>query len=198
MKPRTWLACLQIVVVYIYILLWINKARANDQRVWWIALLINNKQLEHWVARGTGTPKDRDDVNRRDVCECDGWVCVLEVIGVPSIFKLVRKAASLARVLPTFAFRTWSKFIFIRIKKRRKPKVKLVTLQLCEVKKSRSSFYEKVPVGRLVTVIHVREVHRVLGQGDIRFLFCSVFGPVNRRENWKTWERCVENLDYQW
>jgi hypothetical protein len=29
-----------------------------------------------------------------------------------------------------------SKFIFNRIKKRRKPKVKIVTLQLCEVKKS--------------------------------------------------------------
>ena len=28
--------------------------------------------LIHWVARGTGTPKDRDEVNRRDVCECDG------------------------------------------------------------------------------------------------------------------------------
>jgi hypothetical protein len=26
----------------------------------------------HWVARGTGTPTDRDEVNRRDVCECDG------------------------------------------------------------------------------------------------------------------------------
>jgi len=26
----------------------------------------------HWVARGTGTPKDRDEVNRREVCECDG------------------------------------------------------------------------------------------------------------------------------
>jgi hypothetical protein len=23
-----------------------------------------------WVARGTGTPKDKDDVNRRDVYEC--------------------------------------------------------------------------------------------------------------------------------
>ena len=45
------------------------------------------------------------------------------------------------------------KFIFSRLKKRRKPKsaenrppkVKLVTLQLCEVKKSRYSFYEKLP-----------------------------------------------------
>ena len=45
----------------------------------------------HWVARGTGTPKDRDEVNRRDVCECDGWVCVLEVIGVPSRIRLTRK-----------------------------------------------------------------------------------------------------------
>ncbi len=26
----------------------------------------------HWVVRGTGTPKDKDDVNGRDVCECDG------------------------------------------------------------------------------------------------------------------------------
>ena len=33
---------------------------------------------------GTGTPKDKDEVNRRDVCECDGWVCVFEVIGAPS------------------------------------------------------------------------------------------------------------------
>ena len=31
----------------------------------------------HWVARGTGTPKDKDEV-KRDVCEWDGWVCVLE------------------------------------------------------------------------------------------------------------------------
>ena len=26
----------------------------------------------HWVARGIGTPKDRNEVNRREVCECDG------------------------------------------------------------------------------------------------------------------------------
>jgi hypothetical protein len=26
----------------------------------------------HWVAGGTGTPTDKDKVNRRDVCECDG------------------------------------------------------------------------------------------------------------------------------
>ncbi len=26
----------------------------------------------HWVDRGTGTPNDRDEVNKREVCECDG------------------------------------------------------------------------------------------------------------------------------
>ena len=53
------------------------------------------------VGRGTGAPKDRDEVNRRDVCEWDGWVCVLDVIGSSSILRLTRKAAALARVLPT-------------------------------------------------------------------------------------------------
>jgi hypothetical protein len=24
------------------------------------------------IVRGTGTPKDKDKVNRREVCECDG------------------------------------------------------------------------------------------------------------------------------
>ncbi len=26
----------------------------------------------HWVGRGTGTPEDKDEVNRREVCECEG------------------------------------------------------------------------------------------------------------------------------
>jgi hypothetical protein len=37
-----------------------------------------------WVDRGTGSPKNRDEVNKREVCEFDGWVCVLEVICVRS------------------------------------------------------------------------------------------------------------------
>ncbi len=28
----------------------------------------------HWVARGTGTPEDRDKVKRREVCFVDGRV----------------------------------------------------------------------------------------------------------------------------
>ncbi len=27
------------------------------------------------VVWGTGTPKDRDEVNKREVSECDGWLC---------------------------------------------------------------------------------------------------------------------------
>ena len=50
----------------------------------------------HWVARETGTPKDRDEVNKREVCECDGCVCDLEAIGAPSIFNVIRSAAALA------------------------------------------------------------------------------------------------------
>ncbi len=42
-----------------------------------------------------------DERLRWDVWECDGWVCVLEMIGAPSIFKLIRKAAALARARPT-------------------------------------------------------------------------------------------------
>jgi len=49
----------------------------------------------HCVVWGTGTPKNRDEVNRREVWECDGWVCDLETIGVPSIFMWTRKHASL-------------------------------------------------------------------------------------------------------
>jgi hypothetical protein len=26
----------------------------------------------HWIVPGTGTPKDRDEVNKRETSECDG------------------------------------------------------------------------------------------------------------------------------
>ena len=48
------------------------------------------------VGDWTPTPKNRDEVNRREVGECDGWVCDLEAIGVPSIFNTIRGAAALA------------------------------------------------------------------------------------------------------
>ena len=45
----------------------------------------------HLVSRGTGTPKDTDEVNRRDVCECDGCVCDLELEAVFVCLLLRRK-----------------------------------------------------------------------------------------------------------
>jgi hypothetical protein len=29
-------------------------------------------RLTHWVGRETGTPKDKDEVNKREVGECEG------------------------------------------------------------------------------------------------------------------------------
>ncbi len=46
--------------------------------VWWKTKIYTTHI--HWVTRGTGTPKDKDEVNKRDVCECDGWVRVFETI----------------------------------------------------------------------------------------------------------------------
>ncbi len=43
---------------------------------------------------GTGTPKDRDEVNRREVCDGDGWVCDLDVIGALSKLSLIRKSTA--------------------------------------------------------------------------------------------------------
>ena len=56
----------------------------------------------HWVTWGPVTPRDIDEVNKREVCECDGLVCVLDVTGAPSIFSVIRSAATLTRMLPTF------------------------------------------------------------------------------------------------
>ena len=57
----------------------------------------------HWVPRGTRTPNDKDEVNKREVSECDVCVCDLEVgaIGDPSIFNVIHSDAALARMLPT-------------------------------------------------------------------------------------------------
>jgi hypothetical protein len=76
----------------LFSLLWIDKARAKDKTykwvsVWWETEWVSvwwktkNQRWEiytsliHWVVRETGTPKYKDEVNRREVSECDGWVC---------------------------------------------------------------------------------------------------------------------------
>jgi hypothetical protein len=55
------------------------------------------------IGRGTGTPNwDKDEVNKREVCECEGWVWDLDAIGTPSRLRLIRKAAALASRFPIF------------------------------------------------------------------------------------------------
>ena len=59
----------------------------------------------HWVTRGTETPEDKDEVNKREICECDGCVCDLETLGVPSIFNVIHSDVVLSRMLPTLDLR---------------------------------------------------------------------------------------------
>ena len=88
------------------------KARVTENTYMWVSLKWKTKSWSwkiytshtHWVPRGTGTPKDRDEVNRREFWVCDGWVCDLADIVVPSIFKLIRSAAALVRMFLTSDF----------------------------------------------------------------------------------------------
>jgi hypothetical protein len=42
--------------------------------------------------------EDKDEINKREVCECDGWVCDLDMMGVPSKLSVIRKDHGLVRV----------------------------------------------------------------------------------------------------
>ncbi len=47
-------------------------------------------------------PKNRDEVKKRDVWECEEWVCDREGIGVPSMLRLIHRTVFLLRICPTF------------------------------------------------------------------------------------------------
>ena len=40
--------------------------------------------------------------HKREVSECDGWVCDLDVSGASSIFKIIRNVTTLTKMFPTF------------------------------------------------------------------------------------------------
>ena len=44
--------------------------------------------------------KDRDEVNRREDCEWDGWVCDLNVVDTRSKLSVIRRAAAFPRMFP--------------------------------------------------------------------------------------------------
>ena len=52
---------------------------------------------------GTGTPKDRDEVNKREIRECDGRAHDPDTMVAPPTPKPTRKAEALARAPPTIA-----------------------------------------------------------------------------------------------
>jgi hypothetical protein len=82
-------------------------------------------------------------------------VCDRDTKGVPSIFKVMyeqchEEESTRIPVLaddfsPSNKRRREFKVYFQQNKKRRKPKVKIVTLQLCEVRKNRYNLYENLP-----------------------------------------------------
>ena len=79
-------------------------ARQNklERFVYYESIKLMDLRVSHTVVWGTGTPEDRDEVDRWEVCECDGWVCDLESIGVPSILSVIHNTTSLVRMLSTF------------------------------------------------------------------------------------------------
>jgi hypothetical protein len=64
--------------------LWINKEWSKDKTYIWVSVRWKTKKKSwgiytshlHWVDRGTGTPKDKDEVCRHDVSDCDVWDCL--------------------------------------------------------------------------------------------------------------------------
>ena len=80
-----------------FCLLWIDKVGATENTYIYIYgcryndRLKDKTEVSHTLGSvGDWSLKDRDEVNRREVWECEGWVCHLEDIGVSSICRLIR------------------------------------------------------------------------------------------------------------
>jgi hypothetical protein len=66
-----------------------QSSRPSDLKTWGVYT-----SHIHWVPCGTGTPKDRDEIKRREVWSCEGWVCDEEALGASWILKAIRSAAA--------------------------------------------------------------------------------------------------------
>ena len=50
-----------------------RKRELNTKKtVYYYESIKRELKRRHWVGRGTGTRKDKDEVNRRELCECEG------------------------------------------------------------------------------------------------------------------------------
>jgi hypothetical protein len=87
----------------------------------------------HWVPWGTGTPKDRDEINRREVCECDGWVWDRDNKGAPSIFKVIRSLAVSAPIYSRHGVLTSVCFCFGVEWHVKRSRVKIVRWNMCAI-----------------------------------------------------------------
>jgi hypothetical protein len=57
-------------VVLLFIMNWFFVYYESTRRE--PKIVVYFESIKREVARGTGTPNDKDEVNRREVCECDG------------------------------------------------------------------------------------------------------------------------------
>ncbi len=62
---------------------------------------------KHWVARQNKLeiPRDKDEVNKREIHECDGWTHDLGTMVVPLTLKSTHKTQALVREPPTIVSR---------------------------------------------------------------------------------------------
>ncbi len=114
-----------------------------------------------WVGRGTGTPKDKDEVNKREVCECDGWVCDLDMIGAPSKLSGIRK--EFIKLLRYTLFFLFFSEHFLQVVKRMPSPVLYDCLRdkgqgrIC---RAAQWFFTKKSYGRVTHNIHTNETKR--------------------------------------
>jgi hypothetical protein len=99
-------------ILVICCLLLSDKAGSKYKTYIWVSVWWKTKNsnwgiyVSHmdWVVWGIGTPNNRDEFNRREFCECDGWVCDLDTTGTPSTFKIICIVVTLVRIFPHLDF----------------------------------------------------------------------------------------------
>jgi hypothetical protein len=82
---------------------------------------MNHKVPRVYKCQDVGESKiGRDDLDRPEVCECDGWMCDRDVIDVSSTFNVIRSVVTLVRMLSILdltceenaAWRSWPILFF--------------------------------------------------------------------------------------
>jgi hypothetical protein len=72
-----------------------ERLKPKDEESTWLTYTGFLEELEYLKIETRLIDENRDEVNRREVCECDGWVCDLDMMDTPSKLSVIREAASL-------------------------------------------------------------------------------------------------------